>query len=149
MPLMRIFLIKLSAHIKPLDMEVRFELFITLNHSHRNFFSIIILITFYSGRDKVLKHLHNWTISVRPVLMFVQSCVECNLKKSKSRNIVTRPILSENFLSRGQVDLIDLHQTPCTVKVRLEIYKSFQGNSEKIQKLKSLDNNFSEQTKFY
>ena len=43
------------------------------------------------------------------VLSFVNFCQECQLQKSRKslKNIVTHPIRSQDFASRGQVDLID------------------------------------------
>ena len=44
------------------------------------------------------------------MLAFVGMCQECQLQKSKKsiKSVVTKPIRSSDFASRGQVDLIDM-----------------------------------------
>ena len=79
--------------------------------------SMFIMLKHSIGRDKVFKHLEQWNISKRIIQVFVTACVTCNLKKTKSRKLVVRPILSQSYLSRAQVDLIDLQSVPVTVAV--------------------------------
>ena len=63
------------------------------------------------GRDRLFADLKSqYTgFSRSLVLAFVSSCQECQLQKSRKslKNIITHPIRSPDFASRGQVDLID------------------------------------------
>ena len=45
---------------------------------------------------------------------FIKSCSECEFQKCKKqlKSRVTKPIRSSGFASRGQIDLIDLQNTP-------------------------------------
>ena len=64
------------------------------------------------GRDRLFADLKSqYTgVSRRLVLAFVSSSQECQLQKSlrSLKNIITHPIRSPDFASRGQVDLIDI-----------------------------------------
>ncbi|CAF4281734.1 unnamed protein product, partial [Adineta steineri] len=47
--------------------------------------------------------------------LFISECNECKIKRAKPRNsskLVIRPIISNDFNSRGQVDLIDMQFSP-------------------------------------
>lgn len=47
------------------------------------------------------------------IALFIQCCQSCELKKNKvKKGIVTKPIISSNFNSRCQMDLIDLQSKP-------------------------------------
>lgn len=76
-----------------------------LRDCHRN--------TGHGGRDKMLYQLKSkYNIPRSAVEIFVSLCKECNLKKSQNRKgMVVRPILSKDFNTRGQVDLIDLQSS--------------------------------------
>jgi hypothetical protein len=43
-----------------------------------------------------------------------EMCEECQLKKEKiaSKGLVVKPLLSKDFNSRGQVDLVDMQSMP-------------------------------------
>jgi hypothetical protein len=44
---------------------------------------------------------------------YLKFCEHCELKRAKAKKgIVVQPILSANYLSRAQVDLIDLQARP-------------------------------------
>ena len=52
-------------------------------------------------------------ITQKQVKYFVESCSKCYLKKSKARKgIVVKPIVSNDFNSRCQIDLIDMQSQP-------------------------------------
>ena len=65
------------------------------------------------GRDRlyVCRAEKNTGFSRKVVLSFVRMCQECQLQKSKEsiKSLVTKPIRSSDFASKGQVDLIDMH----------------------------------------
>ena len=68
------------------------------------------------GRDRLFTDLnkkHYSGFSREIVVLFVSLCDECQLQKSKKslKSTVCKPIRSEDFASRGQVDLIDLQNT--------------------------------------
>ncbi|CAF4145939.1 unnamed protein product, partial [Adineta steineri] len=51
----------------------------------------------------------------KQVKLFISECNECKIKRAKPRNsskLVIRPIISNDFNSRGQVDLIDMQSSP-------------------------------------
>ena len=54
------------------------------------------------------------TVFFRDVIMqFINLCENCTLKQAKAKkSIVVKPILSDDFNSRCQVDLIDLQSRP-------------------------------------
>ncbi|XP_044269708.1 KRAB-A domain-containing protein 2-like [Tribolium madens] len=60
-------------------------------------------------RDKMILALKfNYQISRPVVEIFLQCCEVCHKKKvNKHANLVTKPIVSKEFCSRGQIDLID------------------------------------------
>ncbi|XP_053407944.1 KRAB-A domain-containing protein 2-like [Mercenaria mercenaria] len=70
------------------------------------------IITGHGGRDKMLKELAKKYANItRDVIgLFKELCEECQLKKRKlaSKGLVIKPILSKDFNSRGQVDLVDM-----------------------------------------
>ena len=63
------------------------------------------------GRDRLYAELKGQYAGFtrRLILAFVGSCQECQLQKSRKslKNVVTHPIRTQDFASRGQVDLID------------------------------------------
>lgn len=78
-------------------------------------YSIVLrahLNTGHGGRDKMLKEVNKKYANVtRDVLnLFKEMCEECQLKKRKiaSKGLVVKPLLSKDFNSRGQVDLVDM-----------------------------------------
>lgn len=78
-------------------------------------YSIVLrahLNTGHGGREKMLKEVNKKYANVtRDVLnLFKEMCEECQLKKRKiaSKGLVVKPLLSKDFNSRGQVDLVDM-----------------------------------------
>lgn len=67
------------------------------------------LQTGHGGRDRMLYYMKNkWLISKNTCKLFVSMCKICNRKRAAVRkSVVVKPILSEHFNSRGQVDLMD------------------------------------------
>ena len=64
------------------------------------------------GRTKLYKYVTQqyYGITEKICGSFVSTCKTCHLKKARKslKTIVTKPIKSQSYLSRGQVDLIDL-----------------------------------------
>ena len=64
------------------------------------------------GRTKLYKSVTQQYHGITEEIcgLYVSTCKTCHLKKAKKylKIIVTKPIMSQNYLSRGQVDLIDL-----------------------------------------
>lgn len=74
------------------------------------------LATGHGGRDKMLKALtvKYANITSDAIELYKSLCIEC-LKKRKRhaiKGVVVRPILSRDYGSRGQVDLIDMQSMP-------------------------------------
>lgn len=70
--------------------------------------------TGHGGRDKMLYFLKNkCRIPRQACEIFKNCCSTCNLKRSViQKGVVIKPIVSNGFNSRGQVDLIDFQSTP-------------------------------------
>ncbi|KAK4329470.1 hypothetical protein Pmani_000227 [Petrolisthes manimaculis] len=66
--------------------------------------------TRHCGRDRLLKELHKKyaNISTKAVELLKSLCKECQKKRKRpmTKGVVVRPILTKEFSSRGQVDLI-------------------------------------------
>ena len=68
--------------------------------------------TGHGGSDKMTKFLSNYAkITRESIELYKSLCTECQTKRKCPiiKGVVVRPILSKDFLSRGQVDLIDMH----------------------------------------
>lgn len=65
--------------------------------------------TGHGGRDRVRTYCKDkWIIAKEACQLFVSMCRTCNLKRvMPTKGVVIKPILSDGFNSRGQVDLID------------------------------------------
>lgn len=65
----------------------------------------------HAGRDLMLNHIRKkfCNISRTVVMLYLKLCRICAMKRKgvAKKNIVIRPIISRNFLQRGQLDLID------------------------------------------
>ena len=72
--------------------------------------------TGHGGRDKMMKVISAKYANVtREVVdLFKSLCVECQKKRKrdKCKGVVVKPILSSDYGSRGQVDLIDMQSMP-------------------------------------
>lgn len=70
------------------------------------------LSTGHGGRDRMLKELQKKyaNITTKSVELLKTLCKECQKKTKRpmTKGIVVRPILTKDFASRGQVDLIDM-----------------------------------------
>lgn len=68
----------------------------------------------HGGRLKMIQHIKNRLyIPKKPIELFVDLCSVCEKKRAVPRKgIVTQPIVSKDFNTRGQVDLIDLQSAP-------------------------------------
>ena len=72
--------------------------------------------TGHSGRDRMLKHIKEKyaNITKDSLDLFKSYCVVCQerRKRQKTNGVVVKPILSSEFNSRAQVDLIDMQSLP-------------------------------------
>lgn len=72
--------------------------------------------TGHGGRDKMLKNLSvkYANITSEVVELFKSLCVECTKKRKRYavKGVVVRPILTREYGSRGQVDLVDMQSMP-------------------------------------
>ena len=67
--------------------------------------------TGHGGRDKMTRSLTNYeNITRESIELYKSLCDECQKKRKRptTKGVVVRPILSKDFLSRDQVDLIDM-----------------------------------------
>lgn len=65
--------------------------------------------TGHGGRNKMEKGLANIDVPRPAIVSFIASCEGCKLKKPKHRNkLVVKPIISTDFQSRCQCDLVDM-----------------------------------------
>ena len=73
--------------------------------------------TGHGGRDKMVKELRKkyTNITTESVGLFKSMCKECMKKRKRvsTKGVVVRPIISNNYGSRSQVDLIDMQSMPC------------------------------------
>ena len=74
------------------------------------------IATGHGGRDRMLKHLNQKyaNVTTDAVEIFKSYCHVCQEKRKrpKTTGVVVRPILSHEFNSRSQVDLIDMQSAP-------------------------------------
>ncbi|XP_068212648.1 KRAB-A domain-containing protein 2-like [Palaemon carinicauda] len=72
--------------------------------------------TGHGGRDRMLKELQKKyaNIPTKAVELFKSLCQECQKKRKRPmmKGVVFRPILTKEFSSRGQEDLIDMQSMP-------------------------------------
>ena len=72
--------------------------------------------TGHGGRDRMLKHIKEKyaNITKDSLELFKSYCVVCQEKRNfpKTKGVVVKPILSSEFNSRAQVDLIDMQSLP-------------------------------------
>ena len=71
------------------------------------------IATGHCGHDRMLKHLGQKyaNITTDAVELFYSYCVVCQEKRKcpKTTGVVVKPILSSEFNSRGQIDLVEMH----------------------------------------
>ncbi|XP_041346801.1 KRAB-A domain-containing protein 2-like [Gigantopelta aegis] len=74
------------------------------------------IATGHGGRDKMIKEINKKyaNITQDAITVFKSMCIECQRKRKRTttKGIVVKPILSKDFSSRAQVDLIDM-QSMC------------------------------------
>ena len=72
--------------------------------------------TGHGGRDKMGKEIRKKYANITDdvLTLFKSFCIECQRKKKRTttKGIVVRPILTQDYCSRGQVDLIDMQSMP-------------------------------------
>lgn len=70
--------------------------------------------TGHGGRDRMYYYAKTkWVLSKNSCAIFASMCKICDRKRAApQKNVVTKPILSDNFNIRGQMDLIDLQSCP-------------------------------------
>lgn len=68
----------------------------------------------HGGRDKMIYHIKKkWRIPRSVVSLFISCCVTCNLKRTApSKGVVVKPIITDGFNMRAQVDLVDFQSCP-------------------------------------
>lgn len=97
-------LVKVGTNLRYVPVE---EMFDVIVHEHK--------LTAHGGRDimhdKLKQKYANVTIAI--IKSFVDSCLNCSLKKSKTRKgLVVKPIISPRAWHRWQTDLIDMQSQP-------------------------------------
>ena len=74
------------------------------------------IATGHGGRDKMSKEIRKKYANITDdvLTLFKSFCTECELKKKRptTKGTVVRPLLTKEFRSRGQVDLIDMQSMP-------------------------------------
>ena len=93
-------LVKVGTNLRYVPVE---EMFDVISHEHK--------LTGHGDRDimhdKLKQKYANVTIAI--IKSFVDSCLNCSLKKSKTRKgLVVKPIISPRAWHRWQTDLIDM-----------------------------------------
>ncbi|XP_070206199.1 KRAB-A domain-containing protein 2-like [Littorina saxatilis] len=72
--------------------------------------------TGHGGRDRMIKETQRKyaNISTKSLELFKSLCEECQKKRKRpmTKGVVVRPIISKEFASRGQVDLVDMQSMP-------------------------------------
>ena len=72
--------------------------------------------TGHGGRDRMTKELNKKYVNVtrEAIDLFKSLCFECQRKRKRPavKGVVVKPILTNEFSSRGQVDLIDMQSLP-------------------------------------
>ena len=85
------------------------------------------IATGHGGRDKMLKVLTSKyaNITREVVELFKSLCLECLKKRKRAavKGVVMRPILTKDYGSRGQVDLVDMQSMPNGVYKWIMVYQ--------------------------
>ena len=83
--------------------------------------------TWHGGRDRMMKKLQKKyaNIPIKALELYKSLCVECQKKRKgpKTKGVVVHPILSKEFASRGQVDLIDMQAMPSSNYKWIMVYQ--------------------------
>ena len=79
------------------------------------------MATGHGGRDRMMKHLGTKyaNITREAVYLFKSLCSVCqqNRKRPMTKGVVVKPILSRDFGSCSQVDLIDMKSSPSHISI--------------------------------
>ncbi|CAF3478531.1 unnamed protein product [Rotaria sp. Silwood2] len=74
------------------------------------------VIKYYIPYEEIFDTIQNIHVTLgHRMTLFISGCHECKLKRTKPKNsskLVLRPIISNDFNARGQVDLIDMQSCP-------------------------------------
>ncbi|XP_066988202.1 KRAB-A domain-containing protein 2-like [Macrobrachium rosenbergii] len=96
------------------------------------------ILTGHGGRDKMIKNLSEKyaNITQESINLFKAGCIECQKKKRRptTKGTVVRPILTKEFGTRGQVDLIDMQ----SIKGRFSWIMVYQDHLTKFIVLRRL-----------
>lgn len=102
----------IKKHDKPDDTPLYY---ITVLHYMEDTSDVIKrahIATGHGGHDHMTKELQrkNANITVKSLELFKSLCEECQKKRKRpmTKGVVVRPILSKEFSSSGQVDLVDM-----------------------------------------
>ena len=95
--------------------------------------------TRHGGRDILRKSLEKYgNITQEIIVMFLSLCEECQLKSRKIRKgIVVQPIVSKDFNSRAQMDLIDMQSSSDGVYKFILVYQDHLTKFIDLKPLKS------------
>jgi hypothetical protein len=99
------------------------------------------IATGHGGRDKMIKEANKKyaNVSKEALELFKELCEECQLKKRKlaSKGLVVKPIVSMEFNSRGQMDLIDMQSLSYDDHRYIMVYQDNMTKFVVLQPLKS------------
>ena len=82
--------------------------------------------TGHGGRDKMTKALKKYVNITREVVeLFKSLCTDCMKKRKRSsiKGVVVKPILTSDYGSRSQVDLIDRQSMPIGQNKWIMVYQ--------------------------
>ncbi|XP_068246484.1 KRAB-A domain-containing protein 2-like [Palaemon carinicauda] len=81
--------------------------------------------TGHGGRDRMTKELQVKYDNIQrdTIELFKSLCLECQKKIKRPMGVVVKPILSTEFSSRGQVDLIDMQSMSCRTFKWIMVYQ--------------------------
>ena len=101
----------------------------------------IHIATGHGGRDKMIKEANtkHANVSIEALKLFKERCEECQLKKRKlaSKGLVVKPIVSKEFNSRGQMDLIDMQSLSYNEYRYIMVYQDHMTKFVVLRPLKS------------
>ncbi|KAK4312193.1 hypothetical protein Pmani_016349 [Petrolisthes manimaculis] len=90
------------------------------------------IATGHGGRDRMVKHLAEKyaNITKDALKLFKSYCEACqeNIKRPVATSVVVLPIISNEFNSRGQVDLVDMQSKPCRSHKWIMVYQCHLTN---------------------
>jgi hypothetical protein len=89
------------------------------------------------GNVKLRMALINKYAIPRPEIeAFLSTCLSCNSEKPVNRKLVIKPIISEDFNEKGQVDLVDFQSNP---DGKFRWILNYQDHSTKFLSLRPLE----------